>query len=358
MLRGGVISLPVGSSMVDLRSDTVTQPTEAMREAMSRAAVGDDDYGEDATVNRLQEMAAARLHQEAALFVPSGTMANLLALLVHTRPGDEVIVEQDAHLHLHEAGGMSAVAGVLAKPIAGEQGRITPAQLEAALRPANPHQAPTRLVCLENTHNAAGGTLTTPTAMAELCGVAHGRGLRVHLDGARVFNAAVALGVDVHRLVDGVDSVMFCLSKSLSAPVGSLLLGGTGFVAQARRLRKVLGGGMRQAGVLAAAGIVALNEMIDRLADDHRHAQVLARQLASLPGLRIDPTSVHTNIIMVHVRDAAWMVQQLAAREVLANAQDPTRIRLVTHRHIGAREVDEAVKGFREVASLAADGRR
>jgi threonine aldolase len=338
--------------MVDLRSDTVTQPTDAMREAMCRAEVGDDDYGEDATVNHLQGLAAARLGKEAALFLPSGTMANLLALLTHMQPGDEAIVEYQAHIYLDEAGGMSALAGVIPRPVVGERGTITATQLEAVLRPADQHYAPTRLLCLENTHNSAGGTVMTPTAMAEVCAAAHRRGLRVHLDGARIFNAAVALGVDVRRLVSDADSMMFCLSKGLSAPAGSMLLGDAAFVARARRLRKMLGGGMRQVGVLAAAGIVALETMIQRLAEDHRQAELLARRLAVLPGLGIDLASVQTNIIMVHVQDAPHMVQQLAACNVLANAEGPTRIRLVTHRHIGAKEIDEAVHGFHEMMSL------
>lgn len=337
--------------MVDLRSDTVTQPTDAMREAMSRSKVGDDDYGEDATVNRLQELAAAKLGKEAALFVPSGTMANLLALLTHAQPGDEAIVDYQAHIYQDEAGGMSALAGVIPRPVVGEQGTITSVQLEAVLRPPDRHHPPTRLLCLENTHNSAGGTVMIPTAMTDVCAVAHRRGLRVHLDGARIFNAAVALGVDVKGLVSDADSVMFCLSKGLSAPVGSVLLGEASFVVEARRLRKMLGGGMRQAGVLAAAGIVALETMIDRLAEDHRHAELLARRLAALPGLRVDLASVQTNIIMVHVADARRMVQPLAARDVLVNAEGPMRIRLVTHRHIGATEIDEAVHGFQEVTS-------
>lgn len=332
--------------MVDLRSDTVTQPTDAMREAMSRAEVGDDDYGEDPTVNRLEELAAARLGKESALFVPSGTMANLLALLIHTRPGDEAIVEHQAHIYLDEVGGISAVAGVVPRPVVGEHGAITSAQLEAVLRPSDRHYAPTRVLCLENTHNSAGGTIMNPTAMADVCAAAHRNGLRVHLDGARIFNAAIALGVNVRQLVKDADSMMFCLSKGLSAPAGSLLLGEASFVARARRFRKMLGGGMRQVGVLAAASIVALETMIDRLAEDHRHAALLARRLAALPDLRIDLATVQTNIVMVHVANAPQIVSQLAAFNVLANAEGPMRIRLVTHRHIGVREIDEAVDGF------------
>lgn len=337
--------------MVDLRSDTVTQPTDAMRLAMSRAQVGDDDYGEDPTVNRLQELAAARIGKEAALFLPSGTMANLLALLTHARHGDEAIVEHQAHIYLDEAGGMSALAGVIPRLVVGERGAISSANLDAVLRSADHHYAPSRLLCLENTHSSAGGTAMTAHAMAEVCANAHKNGLRVHLDGARIFNAAVALGVDVRSLVSDADSVMFCLSKGLSAPAGSLLLGEADFVARARRLRKMLGGGMRQVGVLAAAGIVALETMIDRLVEDHRHAELLASRLAAVPGLEIDLTSVQTNIVMVHVTQAPRVVRQLAAGNVLANAEGPTRIRLVTHRHIGATEIDQAVDGFREVMS-------
>jgi threonine aldolase len=337
--------------MVDLRSDTVTRPTDAMREAMRRAEVGDDDYGEDVTVNRLQEMAAARVGKDAALFLPSGTMANLLALLTHTHHGEEVVVEHQAHVYLDEAGGMSALAGVIPRPVVGDRGTITPDQLEAALRPDDRHYPPTRLLCLENTHNSAGGTVTTPTAMADVCAAAHQHDLLVHLDGARIFNAAVALGMDVRDLTRGADSMMFCLSKGLSAPVGSMLVGDAGFIARARRLRKMLGGGMRQAGVVAAAGIVALETMIDRLAEDHRHAKLLARRLAALSGLEIDVESVQTNIIMVEVADADAMIGKLATLGVLANSEGPMRIRLVTHRHIGPQDLDEAVGAFAAVTN-------
>lgn len=334
---------------VDLRSDTVTQPTDAMREAMSTAAVGDDDYGEDPTVNRLEGLAASKLGKEAAIFLPTGTMANLLAILTHTHHGDEAIVEEAAHIYLDEAGGMSAVAGVIPRPVAGTRGAITGEQLRAALRPEDRHFAPTRLLCLENSHNAAGGLVVTPQATADVCAVAHERGLFVHLDGARIFNAAIALNVDVRSLVRDTDSMMFCISKGLSAPVGSLLLGTSSFIARARRRRKQIGGGMRQAGVIAAAGIVALETMIDRLAEDHRQARTLAHQLAKVPGLRIDTASVQTNIVMIDVDDAPWVVQQLALKGVLADAQSLTRIRLVTHRHIGTSEVEEAVNAFGDV---------
>ncbi|MDR7427481.1 MAG: low-specificity L-threonine aldolase [Armatimonadota bacterium] len=339
------------SPPVDLRSDTVTQPTEAMREAMRAAAVGDDVFGEDPTVNRLEEMAAARMGKEAAVFVPSGTMANLAAIMSHTQRGDEVVVEERAHCYLNEAGGMAALAGVIPRPLPGERGILAPAQIEAVLRPPNLHFAPTRLLCLENTHNAAGGVVMSPQQMTALCATAHVHGLRVHLDGARIFNAAVALGVDVRLLVQDADSVMFCISKGLSAPVGSLLCGSAEFVARARRARKMVGGGMRQAGVLAAAGIVALETMVDRLADDHRHARVLAQRLAEIPGLRVDPANVQTNMVLVEVPQAPLVARQLAAHGVLVLAVAPCRLRLVTHRHIGLAEVERAVEAFARVAS-------
>lgn len=340
--------------VIDLRSDTVTQPTEAMREAMRQAAVGDDVYGEDPTIRRLEELAAARLGKEAAVFVPSGTMANLAAVMSQTQRGDEVIVEHQAHVYLNEAGGMSAIAGVIPRLVVGERGAVAPAQVEAALREPNLHFAPTRLLCLENTHNYAGGTVMTPTQMAEVCAAAHSRGLRVHLDGARIFNAAVALGVDVRLLVRDADSVMFCVSKGLSAPVGSLLAGEAAQIDRARRARKILGGGMRQAGVLAAAGIVAVETMVDRLAEDHHHARVLAERLDALPGLRVDRAAVQTNMVMVEVQQAPLVVQRLAAHQVLAHALGPTRIRLVTHRHVGEREIAQAVEEFSQVMGVAA----
>ena len=340
--------------LVDLRSDTVTQPTEAMREAMRRAEVGDDQWGEDPTVRRLEEMAAERLGKGAALFVPSGTMANLAAVLSHTRRGDEVIVEARAHTYLTEAGGMSAVSGVIPRPVATERGAISAAQVEAVVRAPNVHFAPTRLLCLENTHNRGGGTVMTPVQTSEVAAAARRHGLSIHLDGARIFNAAVALGVDPRALTRDVDSVMFCVSKGLSAPVGSLLAGEAAFIARARAARQMLGGAMRQAGVIAAAGVVALESMVDRLAEDHRRARVLAQQLAELPGVRLDPAAVQTNIIILAVDDAPAVVDRLAAHHVLAHGVDRRTIRLVTHRHIGDAEVERAVEIFRQVMPIAA----
>ncbi len=337
-------------SVVDLRSDTVTQPTEAMREAMRRAEVGDDVYGEDPSINRLEEMAASRLGKERAMYVPSGTMANLAAVMTHTRPGDEALVEDQGHIYRIE-GGLAAIAGVVPRLVSGERGVITAPLLAAALSAG---RVPPRLLCLENTHNLAGGTVMTPRQMADVCAVAHEKGMRVHLDGARIFNAAVALGVNAADLARDADSVMFCVSKGLSAPVGSVLCGPADFIGQARRARKYLGGGMRQAGVIAAAGIVALESMVDRLAEDHRHARVLAQQLEEVPGLQVDLATVQTNMVMVDVPDAAGVARALADRQVRVSLIGPARLRLVTHRHVGTPEVERAVGAFHDVMAVAA----
>lgn len=283
--------------VIDLRSDTVTEPTDAMREAMARAVVGDDVFGEDPTVRALETLAAEMIGKEAAVFVPSGTMANLVAVLTHTQRGDEVLLEAEAHLYYSEVGSISAVAGVLPKTIVGVAGYIAPGQVRAAVRPANIHNPPSRLLCLENTHNRAGGMPFGPAEIDVVCATGHELGLAVHLDGARIFNAAVALGVVPSALTRSVDSVMFCVSKGLSAPVGSLLAGSGEFITQARRFRKMLGGGMRQAGVLAAAGVVALRTMVSRLAEDHQNAQRLAKGLAKIPGFQIDLERVRTNMV-------------------------------------------------------------
>ncbi len=342
---------------VDLRSDTFTQPTAAMREAMARAEVGDDVWGEDPTVNRLEAMAAARVGKEAAVLVTSGTMGNLLAVAVHTRPGQEVIVEAQAHIPSAEAAGSAVVAGVQLACVPTPDGVLRPEQIRAAMREDDPHDPPTGLVCLENTHTTHGGTVYTPAATSAAAGAAHALGLRVHLDGARVFNAAVALGCDVRALTDPVDSVTFCLSKGLSAPVGSLLCGSREFVALARRKRKMLGGGMRQAGVLAAAGIVALEEMIPRLAEDHAHARRLAEGLQAHPGIRVDLSRVQTNIVMVQCAEAEAadrLLQAIAAEGVQAALSGPTRVRLVTHRGVAADDVDYTLAVFSRVLKSVA----
>jgi len=335
--------------VIDLRSDTITHPTDAMRQAMAAAAVGDDVYGEDPTVNALEALAAERVGKEAGLFVPSGTMANLVALMAHTQKGDEVILDDQAHTLLHEAGALATVAGCMPRALSTQRGFITGAQLEAALRPPDVHFPPTRLVWLENTHNRHGGTVATPEAIADLAEAAHRHHIRLHVDGARLFNAAVALGVPAARLAAPADSVTFCLSKGLSAPVGSVLCGDRTFVGHARRFRKMLGGGMRQAGVLAAAGIVALETMVERLADDHRVARMLADALAALPEVRVDLTRVQTNIVRIELpaHDARVVAERLAGRGVRVGATGTHALRLVTNRHVTASDVPVVLAAFR-----------
>jgi threonine aldolase len=339
--------------IVNLRSDTVTVPTERMRRAMYEAEVGDDVYGEDPTVNRLEAMAAEMFGHEAAMFVCSGTMGNQVAVMTHVSRGDEVIVEADAHVYYYEVGGISGLAGAQPRTVAGINGIMSVADFEAALRPANVHYPRTTLLCLENTHNRAGGTVMTPAETRALCDAAHAHGLRVHLDGARLFNAVVKLGVRPVELTGCVDSVQVCLSKGLCCPVGSLLSGSSAFIAEARRNRKSLGGGLRQAGFLAAPAIVALTEMVDRLADDHRHADQLAQALANLPGVTIDLGTVQTNIVCFFVADANAWVSALLERGVMTNAMGPTMVRLVTHKDVSQEDIQYSIRMLTEVASVA-----
>ncbi len=345
------------ADVIDLRSDTVTQPTDEMREAMARAVVGDDVFGEDPTVRDLETLAAAMLGKDAGLFVPSGTMANLVAVMTHTQKGDEVLVESEAHVYYYEVGSMSAVAGVIPRPLAGQLGYLAPEQLREAVRPPNIHFPIPRLLCVENTHNRAGGIPFGPQEMDAVCVTAHELGLVVHVDGARIFNAAVALGVPVQALVRHADSVMFCVSKGLSAPVGSVLVGSRTVIDRARRFRKMVGGGMRQAGVIAAAGLVALRTMVTRLAEDHANARALATGLAQIPGLSVDLAQVRTNIVPVHIHGsiaAAEVTARLREVAVLALPTGPATIRMVTHRHIAARDVDRALEAIRLTAASPA----
>lgn len=340
--------------MIDLRSDTVTQPTPAMRAAMAAAAVGDDVYGEDPTVNRLEALAAERLGMAAAVFVPTGTMGNLIALLVHAGRGREVLVGDESHVYHFEAGGAAALGGIPYHPVPTlPDGRMTLDALQAALRPDDdPHQAPPAALCLENTHNRCGGRVLTPAQTAEVCQWAKGHGLAVHLDGARLFNAAVALDVPVTALTAGVDSVQVCLSKGLAAPAGSILAGSTAFVAAARRQRKMLGGGMRQAGVLAAAGILALTEMTERLHEDHANARYLAEGLAALPGIALDPATVATNILVFELtgdRDPMAVKAALAAAGVRLSSFGATKLRAVTHHGIGRTDCEQALLTIRHL---------
>lgn len=342
---------------VDLRSDTITLPTAEMREAMASAAVGDDVYGEDPTVNRLQEMAAARVGMEAALFVASGTMGNTCALLAHTHCGDEVLFESLAHMYVFECANYAAVAGLGVRTLDSEYGAVKPEDLTAAMRPLDIHFPPTRLLCVENTHNNHGGAVLRPQELAALTEAARSHELRVHMDGARLFNAAVAAQVDVREYTRQVDSVMFCLSKGLSAPVGSLLCGSRTFIESARRMRKRLGGAMRQAGILAAAGIVALERMVDRLKEDHVHAARLAQGLADIEGLHVHMPPLPSNMVNVNVSDHGWVSRDLIERwqplGIWCNPRPPSSVRLVTHRHISADDVDYVIGVTRDL--VAAD---
>ncbi len=341
--------------MIDLRSDTVTRPTPAMREAMARAEVGDDVYGEDPTVNRLQEIAAARMGKEAALFVPSGTMGNLVAILAHCQRGDEVMLGDKSHTFLYEVGGISALGGIHSRQIPNQpDGSLHLQDLEAGLRGPDVHFPPSRLICLENTHNRCGGTYQTPEYTRQVAEFAHAHGVAVHLDGARLFNAAIAQGVDVKEFTQHVDSVTFCLSKGLAAPVGSVMCGTREFIRKAHRVRKMLGGGMRQAGVLAAAGIVALETMVDRLAEDHTRARRLAEGLASLPGVTLDYGLPATNMVFLSLSDdvplsAKQMAERIKACGVLVGVIGQRQFRLVTHYEVDDSGVEQAIEAFRSV---------
>ncbi|HOX40297.1 MAG TPA: low-specificity L-threonine aldolase [Candidatus Brocadiia bacterium] len=336
---------------IDLRSDTLTEPTDEMRRAMASANVGDDVFGEDPTVNRLQEMAAAKLGKQAALLMTSGTQANLAAILTHCGRGDEVILDANAHTYCYEAAGPSVLGGVSMRPIEGRDGFLTPEQAKAAIRPDNDHFPRSRLLEIENTHNRGGGSVLSIERTSALCAAAHENGLSVHLDGARIFNAAVALGVDARALARDVDSVSFCLSKGLSAPVGSLLCGNADFIKQARRWRKALGGGLRQAGVIAAAGIVAIGTMIERLAEDHENARFLAAELSAIPGISLKANPPPTNMVYIKLAegrtDSAAVVARLSENGVGALTTAPDTIRFVCHRHIRREHVGRAAKAVR-----------
>jgi len=335
--------------IVDLRSDTVTLPTPAMRRAMYEAEVGDDVYGEDPTINRLEELSAERMGTEAALFVASGTMGNLVSVLAHCTRGDEVILGDQAHIFRYEAGGVSALGGVMVHTVPNrDDGMLDPDDVEAAFRDTgNDHFPRTRLVCLENTHNRCGGRVLRPSQMAEIKAVADRLGVPVHLDGARIFDAAVSLGIQAKEIAAQADSVQFCYSKGLAAPVGSAVCGSRAFVQEARRARKLVGGGMRQGGILAAAAIVALGEMVDRLAEDHANAKRLAEGLKRIDGLEVDLDTVESNILMSDVvasgLTAAKVAGALTSAGVKVNAMGPQRIRFVTHYGVDADDVAYAI---------------
>lgn len=339
---------------VDLRSDTVTLPTPAMREAMYNAELGDDVFGEDPATNRLEKIAADMMGKEAALLVPSGTMGNLVCSLTHCVRREEVILGDQSHMFLNEAGGMSALGGIHPHIIPNQQdGTMSLKDIESAIRGDNVHFPRTRLVCLENTHNRCVGTPLSPEYIESVAELAGYHGLFVHLDGSRIFNASVALGVDVRDLTRNVDSLIFCLSKGLSAPVGSIVCGSGEFIAEARRTRKVLGGGMRQAGVIAAAGIIALEQMVDRLEEDHRHARSLAEGISSIPGLSIDLPGIQTNIIYFDLDStlltADELVIKLGEKGIKLLKTGPSRFRMVTHYGISSKDIDVTLKAIAEL---------
>ncbi len=340
--------------MINLFSDTQTLATEEMLEAMVRAEVGDDVAGNDPTVNRLQDLAAAKVGLEAALFVPSGTMGNLVALMAVGGHGNEILLHEESHVYYYEGGALCSIAGFTPRLVAAPRGLLTPEILETYLRPANVHHPRTTVLELENTHNRGGGSVTPPDLHRRLVAWAHAHGLHVHLDGARIFNAAVASGVDVRVFTENVDSVQFCLSKGLSAPVGSIVAGRKEFIDRARQARKRIGGAMRQAGHLAAAGIVALEKMVDRLAEDHARAKRLAELVAKIPGLKVDLSSVETNMVYVDFAPLGvacdTFVDRLAAKGLKVSLIPPTRFRMVTHRHISDADVVSAARILGEAA--------
>ncbi len=335
------------STTVDLRSDTVTHPTRSMRRAMADAEVGDDQYGEDPTVNRLEERAAALLGKEAAVFVASGTMGNLVSLLAHCGRGDEAIVGDESHIFRYEGGGASALGGIPLHLLATERdGRLDLGDVTRAIRAADPHYPHTGVVSVENTHNRRGGQVLPPAYLRDLATIAHAAGVPVHLDGARVFNAAAALGIPPAVLVADVDSVQVCLSKGLAAPVGSFVAGSAAFAARARRQRKLVGGAMRQAGVIAAAGLVALDEMVDRLPEDHARARRLAEGLAEIPGVSIDPETVQTNIVIFRPpagQDQRQVIAAMAEHGVRISDYGTVGLRMVTHYQVDDAAVDRAL---------------
>jgi len=338
---------------IDLRSDTVTKPTPAMRKVMAEAEVGDDVFGEDPTVNILQEKVAKLLGKEAALFVPSGTMANQLSIKSHTQPGDEVIIESSSHPYNFEGGAGAAISGIQFRCLQGVRGTLEPSQIEEAIRPADHHFPVTRLVCLENTHNRGGGSILPLEKMAEIYRLVKSKELLVHLDGARLWNACVATGIKPYEYAQWADSVSVCLSKGLGAPVGSLVAGSKPFIDRVHRFRKMLGGGMRQAGIIAAAGIYALDHHLERLQEDHQNAKRLAVGLKEFKGVSIDPRHVETNIVIFDLTGTAIRSAQLAEamkkEGVLIHAISKTQIRLVTHLDVTDKDIEKTLKAFEKI---------
>ncbi len=340
--------------MIDLRSDTLTHPTKSMRNAMATAEVGDDVFQEDPTVQKLETLAAEKTGKEAAVFVPSGTMGNLISVLSHCGRGDEILLGDRSHISLYEVGGVSALGGVHPRPLPNNSdGTISIELLEKGIRHLDIHSPPTRLICLENTHNFCQGSPVTPEYMMTVGDLAKKYGLKIHLDGARIFNAAVALRIPVQKLTEKVDSVMFCLSKGLSAPVGSLVCGSSDFIDKARKARKMVGGGMRQAGHLAAAGIIALNDLVDRLRVDHENAKTLASQISQMEGIEVDESKVKTNIIFFKLAGlkGETFLQLLEKKEIkiLMTDADEGIFRAVLHREVSKEQVEIVIETFKSI---------
>ena len=342
----------MSTETIDLRSDTVTKPTKEMREAMRDAEVGDDVMKEDPTVNKLERMAAEKLGKEDALFVTSGTQGNITSLLTHTSPGEEVILGKNSHIFKYEVGGYASLAGLSAKLLDDDEGYLSVSEIKSAIRDKDIHHPETSLLCMENTHNVTGGIVKDSYHTKKNCDIAHANGLKVHMDGARIFNAAIASSEDVKELVSDVDSVQICLSKGISAPIGSIIAGSEDFIERARKVRKKLGGGMRQAGVIAAPGIIALDNMVDRLEDDHDNARKLSEGLEQI-GLDIDPDRFKTNIVLLDTSDidlkAERFVEKLKAEDILALSMDEYITRFVTHREINTEDINKALEAIEDI---------
>jgi threonine aldolase len=340
--------------IIDLRSDTVTKPTEEMLEAIRHAELGDDVFEEDPTVNRLERIAAERMGKEAALFVTSGTQANLISLMTNANRGDLVILESESHIYWYEVGGISAIAGLLPWPLKSLTGSLDPKEVETAIRPQNIHFPQPSLLCIENTHNRHGGTIITPNQIKAISLVAHKNNLKFYLDGARIFNAAVALNVNVKEFTKYVDNLMFCLSKGLCCPIGSLLVGNQEFIGRARKLRKILGGGMRQAGIIAAPGIVALESMIERLKEDHLNARYLAEGISKIDGIRVNLSRVQTNMVYFSIEELALTADQFISKlkenDILALALSENKIRMVTHKGIEKEHVEKSINTIKTIS--------
>jgi len=345
----------LSEEIIDLRSDTVTLPTEEMLDAIRHAELGDDVFGEDPTVNRLEKLAAEKMGKEAALLVSSGTQANLISLMSNTNRGELVILEAESHIYWYEVGGISTIAELLPWPVKSHLGVLNPKDVKAAIRPQNIHFPEPTLICLENTHNRHGGTTITPDQIKAISEIAQEHHLNLYLDGARIFNAAVALRVDVKEFTKYVDNLMFCLSKGLCCPVGSLLVGTGEFIERARKLRKVLGGGMRQAGIIAAPGVVALEKMIDRLKEDHRNARALAEGIAKIEGVQIDLSSVQTNIVCFDISKLGtsneMFLSKLKQKGILALTMAENKVRMVTHRGIEKEHVEKSIAAIESVSN-------